>query len=228
MGVVYEAVWEITEESPATGLFAKGTKIPAIVRISAATAQVDWSPNADRVIGMAIKLFPTTDEDKPVTTANLFTLDQFGLGGSKCATLLQGEGPDDVRYFRNIAPAKSLVTKVATGLFGRFDIHPDTRPLYPLTEVTSTGARVAKPVTPHEVQFYRRAKAQSRDFSLDARTELSTYRPGDLSFEIVIPAQKGFGNANLPVGKLTLGKSVISVAGDQELHFHHHPNKRVR
>ncbi len=50
----------------------------------------------------------------------------------------------------------------------------------------------------------------------DFRTELMSYKPGELVFQIVLPKEGR-------VGTLTLGQPVLSAVCDTELHFHHHP-----
>jgi hypothetical protein len=226
MGVCASANWTITAASAATGLLSKGTHVNAIVRMSTGSDQIKWEPGKTRQFGLAVKLFPTQEPGTAVVTRNVFTLDQTGLNGDSRASYLSGDGPEDEVFFRNNAEGTGFAIEKLNALFAKVDIHPGHRPLYPLTEVTQNGAMVAVPVTPWEIRFVPHVTSKIEAFDVDFRTELAAAQPGQIYFDIVIPKQQGFA-ATQTIGKLVVGQPVVSVACDQELHFHHHPNTRT-
>jgi hypothetical protein len=225
-GVCAEATWHIEEGSPATGLFQKGTKVRAIVRFSSGTQQSRHEPGKKRILGMAVKLFPTRDIREAVETRNVFTLDRHGFEGSSRPSFFD-EKPGEPLYFSNLAPPKSLVGKVANGFFGRFDLLPDRRPLYAPAGIDQTG-KTLKPVTPDEVRFYPiRKTVPAGPVPADFREELLRYKAGEIAFKIVLPADSLLDwKTPKRIGTLVVGRPVVSAVCDLELHFHHHPNRR--
>ena len=221
-GVCAEGLWVINKDSPATGLLAKGTSIPAIVRLSAANGESSYLRSKTRIFGIAIKLFPTKDGAKDVKTRNLFTLDQGGLEGTTRMTFY-GQKADGV-FFHNFAPGKGVGSKVANSFFSRFDQPADVRPLWPLTEIDQAGSAVAQPRTPAEIRFVPvRAPGVGEKAADDFRDELMQYKTGQISFAIEMMDAAGRFQQ---VGALFLGAPVVSPTCDLELHFHHHPHKR--
>jgi len=221
-GVCAEALWVINKDSPATGLLAKGTSIPAIIRLSAANGESSYIKSNTRIFGMAIKLFPTKDGAKEVKTRNMFTLDQGGLEGTNRMTFY-GQAGQGV-FFHNFAPGKGLGSKVANSFFSRFDQPADVRPLWPLTEIDQSGNKVAQPRTPAEIRFVPvRAPGAGEKAADDFRDELMQYKTGQISFAIDMMDASG---KFTQIGSLFVGAPVVSPTCDLELHFHHHPHKR--
>ena len=113
-GACAEARWIITAPSAATGLFAAGVDVPAIVRLSTGDASSEY-PTKGRIFGMAIKIFPTVNENQPVKTANIITLDQYGFERSDRKFVFANEAGLEPVYFTNVAPAKSALGKFLSG-----------------------------------------------------------------------------------------------------------------
>jgi hypothetical protein len=215
MGVCAEAVWEIDAPSSSTGLLAQGTRVNAIVRMSAADTQTKFSFKKKRTFGLAVKLFPTANPDLKVTTRNLFLLDQNGLTGSKCENYLLNRGEE--RFFQNTALGGGFGAKLVSRIFRRFDRNPLMRPVRPLAEVTAQNVPVGvPPVSPELLQLVPTlSEGAALRSALDFRGELLQYAPGEIRFDIVVPGQGR-------IGRLTLGKPVLSAFCDKQLHFHHH------
>ena len=74
-GMGFSGKWEITEDSPYTGLFAKGSEALMVARISAILTATDY--DSRRGFGFAAKLFPTVDVNEKVETVDLILLDTF-------------------------------------------------------------------------------------------------------------------------------------------------------
>jgi hypothetical protein len=223
-GVCAAATWKIDRPSSLTGLFAEGTEVPAIIRFSSGTRHSRLSDGANRMFGLALKLFPTRDPARPVVTKNIFMLDQHGFEGSRRPYYLQpGEGEDEV-YFTNVAPPRSALGKLANRFFARFDWHPENRPLYPLAEVDQEGRAIspADAVTPEEIHLVPEAP----DFGVaslddDFRDELLRYGPGEIRLRIETAQGERLGRVTVT------GHPVVSEFCDLELHFHHHPQRRA-
>ncbi|MEW5847649.1 MAG: hypothetical protein AB2A00_02505 [Myxococcota bacterium] len=221
VGVCADARWKIDGVSPATGLLDEGADIPALVRFAVGNNRPTPGP-VPRIFSMAVKLFPTSDPRQAVETRNLHLFDQYAIDGDYRGTFLShppsGEHP---LAFSNLAPVSKPHALLTTVLLAPFSPHPLTMPLYPLTEVDGTGARVMTPVTPHHVLLIPRPTARkvvARDF----RDELRRYAPGELVFDVVIPRQPRFPES-VAIGTLTVGHMVVSEACDATLHFRHHP-----
>lgn len=219
-GICFSGTWHIDAASPYTGLFAQGTRVPAIVR---ASVMLDGTRRADRrAFGLAVKLFPRTGE----RTVNILAMESMAgrrldhvadavldnhppLGGlpplTRLGTLLrirrdlraadEAHGGDgDIRYRSVYAPA-------AVGT--------------PATEVRA----------PHWVRFQIPA-AVVRVTADDFRDELDTarYPPDGLYYTIELAERhpRGKGNAAwTAAGRLVLEASVTSATCDRRLHFGH-------
>jgi len=221
-GICAGASWEVSESSPYTGLFAQGTRARAIVRFSTGNNLVGFSRIEPRIFGFAVKVFPTRDPKEPVYTANLFTMDQYGLDGDvRRRFLVHKDGTDssELLRFGNEAVA-SGPARLALLLFGRFDSRPEVRPLYAFSEVTGDGRGVESPVTPERIEFIPaggNAGSRAKPVNGDFRTEFAAYEPGELEFRMIVD--------RFELGRLRIGRTVVSTACDQELHFHHHPTR---
>lgn len=239
VGVCAEAEWEVTQSSPATGLFKKGTRIPALFRFSTGTADSVYSKGGvQRIFGLAGKLFPTIDPNKRVETVNIQMLDRYGFDRTpRKRTFYEDEATDGTSepvYFTNVAPAKSAFGKALATFFDRFDKPNFTRPVYPLAQVEQNGAEVSKVLSPYEIRLIPHFKPRpqpSDSERLDFRDEIRSYAPGEIVLDIVIQniepqgTETALQSATLTVGHITLGKSVVSDACDLNLHFHHPLNR---
>lgn len=183
------------------------------MRLSTGDAQTTYKRGKKRVMGVAVKLFPTQDERASVTTSNLFFLDWSGLEGDARPRFLGPGENDEPVVFRNQATGTSWAARRLTEAFRKLDNDPTTRPVYPLTEIDAHGRAVVDPVTPKLVYLIPQATGIARG---DFREEILAYGSG---IRFLICLEKS------PVGTLVLGRPVLSAVCDQELYFHHHPNR---
>jgi hypothetical protein len=105
-GICASATWSIDdgtgvnlvsggEAQPYTGLFASGTKVNTIVRLSTATNVVKpnpWTLTAAWSIGVKLFPAPADQPDTPVRTVNFAMFDQNGVAGTRSHEMLR---PDD-------------------------------------------------------------------------------------------------------------------------------------
>jgi len=218
-GVCADAVWRITERTAATGLLAAGTTLPALVRFAVGTNRTVGNGFSARPFGFAVKLFPSPDPERRVTTSNLFIFDQYGLDGDTRPHFLQPAPGTPPLQFSNVVVPSGIAGKLGNLFLGRFDNKPDRRELYPLTGVDASGAPVAVPLTPYELRLVPRP-VPADTVPPDYRDELMAYAPGTLVFDILLPAETGV-RAAVPLGTLTVGQMVMSRVCDETLHFPH-------
>jgi hypothetical protein len=224
-GVCASGIWIINENGPYTGLFRKGTKVPAMIRFSSGTAQSQYSPKKARMLGMAIKLFPTKKNHKKVITKNILTMDKYGFSGSTRKSFVMPEDGSAL-YFTNVYPPKSWVGKMVGRFFDRFDRPNFARPVYAVAENEQDQFLAVKnPISPYEIRFYPR-KPKKVYFANDFRTELLFYAPKSLVFDIKVMGGKNGLKVESSIGRLVVEKMVMSKVCDLELHFQHHPNER--
>ena len=227
-GVCTEGVWNITESSPATGLFSKGTKVPAIVRFSSGTADSEYLPKgAGRILGLAVKVFPTIDKSKDVITENIQMLDSYGFERSNRKRFFHDDDGTPVT-FTNVAPAKSILGKVLSRFFDRFDKPNHVRPVYPMAEVNTSGEyNRDNSRAPYEITF-KAAFPMSSQFSSDFRNDIMNLpNKQKLALDIFIVTMEPESKdgdlipVNKKIGQLLLGDRVISDGCDYTLHFNH-------
>lgn len=221
-GACAEARWIITEKSVATGLFAAGTRLPAIVRLSTGDGNSDKS-EAGRIFGLAVKVFPSVNPDQPVRTVNYISLDQYGFERSKRDLVFEdGPGARGPIYFTNVAPAKSALGKFLSTFFDRFDLPNFARPVYQFARVDTAGRALAQAVTPYEVRMVATNPPQMKSARYgDFRAEL--IEPQRRELDIVIQSFDGRAIEARKIGRLELGNFVVSDFCDLRLHFHHSP-----
>lgn len=216
--------WTITTPSEATGLFADGVDVPAIVRVSSGTAQSLGGEEADgRILGMAVKLFPTVSDDTPVLTRNMVTLDRYGFEASpRMATFHEDDGSPV--YFTNVAPAESFVGKQLSKFFDRFDEPNWARPVYAAARAQVDGEDLEEYVEPYEVRFVARPKDEHdpQIVPADFRDDLLSHSEG-ITLDIQLHRMTPDDERDVTIGQLTLDAFVVSDYCDLNLHFHHDP-----
>jgi hypothetical protein len=243
MGVCADAEWKIESGSVGTGLFAAGTDIHAIVRMSAADVNISYVKGEKRKFGLAIKLFPSgTESDKAVETANIFTLDHTGLDGEDRESYLYPASLNAPLYFQNTALGGQDDWKIRTlvWILKQYDeVGAQYRTLEKLAAVDQNGMSIASPKAPLLVRFVpvvnETADQKAKHIKADLREEILSYDAGQISFEIWVSKVDMFSALSnfasfaadtqfsefVKVGQLTIGKAVASKICDQSLHFHH-------
>jgi hypothetical protein len=245
MGACAEAEWKITDDSYATGLFAPQTDVHAIVRLSGADNQIAYKKGSKRKFGMALKLFPSGfDTDTAVQTVNVFTLDQTGLDGEERESDLLPADANSALYFQNAALGGNLIIQGLSEILKQYDAPGvNYRTLEALASVDQHGNTINDVKSPLLVRFVPVISESddqvTKHVKADLREEILSYDEGQIAFEIWIskvdlsdiPTMEGYAKDTgftefKKIGRLTLGKAVVSQVCDQSLHFHH--NKMAR
>ena len=235
-GVCTIGQWRITEDTPYSGYFAKGSVALAVGRYS--TCCTETRRGYTRSLSLVGKLFPTTDPNHatPVRTANFMT--QQDIGGEKTDSINAAElrNAPDTTATRRAGGVPILLT---VGLvFGRVDQQPSIRQLYPIAELGKPDGHPTR-----APEFMRLVVAPGQPVipgdTLDFRDEVMAhiFDPGDpvpkrtLTFDIEVtdegtttgPAfreRRTFQNWK-HIGQLVFDNAVVSYNGDSVIHFNH-------
>jgi hypothetical protein len=235
-GVCLLGRWRITEDTPYTGYFSRGSSALVIARYSSGAG----GNRRGQIRSMALvgKLFPTTDPDHPtpLRTANFITQEDIGGTRTVCINDALLRNAPDVTVFRR-GPAGTLLIKVGT-VFRRVDQAPTIRQVYPIAELGKPSREPTRapefmqlvvppgqPVIPGE--------------HLDVRDEVMAhiFDRGDpaakrtLTFAIEVTdegktsgspfrVRRTFKNWRR-IGSIVFDNAVISYNGDRVIHFTH-------
>jgi hypothetical protein len=215
-GICFTGEWKITETNPYSGYFKAGSTALMVARASTATGNT--RAGEKRGFGFAGKLFPTSDANQTVETANFFTVDV--LTGTTVDhfqdTALTNEPPIGFEF-----SLLHMLLKLGEALSAA-DKSPLFRPLYEISEAGLSPGEIAR--TPHWIMIRPSAKNNRVD-EIDFRDELSLFKhhPDGLEMEIHVsdttkdPQAKDWSK----IGKIALSESVVSYGCDRQLHFHH-------
>ena len=235
-GVCLTGRWQITEDSPYSGYFARGSTALVVARYSSGAG--GNRRGQVRSLALVGKLFPTVEPDHsmPLRTANFITQEDIGGARTESINAAELRNAPDVTVFRR-GPAGSLLIKVAI-VFRRVDQQPTIRQLYPIAELGKpVGEATRAPA------FMRLLVAPEQPViagtDLDVRDEVMAqiFDPGDpvakrtLTFTIDVTdeghtsetpfrVRRTFRNWRR-IGTLVFDNAVVSYNGDAVIHFAH-------
>ena len=235
-GVCVVGRWQITEDTPYSGYFARGKTALCVARYSSGGG----GSLRGRVRSLALvgKLFPTTDPDHPtpLRTANFITQEDIGGARSDSINVAELRNAPDVTVFRRGA-AGTILIRVAA-VFRKVDKEGTMRQLYPIAEL---GKPAGEPTRAPEFMRLLVAKGQPviPGADLDVRDEVMAqiYDRGDpapkrtLTFTIEVTddgktsgspfrLRRTFQNWRR-IGTLVFDNAVVSYNGDAVIHFSH-------
>jgi hypothetical protein len=228
--------WQITEDTPYSGYFARGRTALVVARYSSGAG----GPRRGQIRSLAMvgKLFPTTDPDHaaPLRTANFITQEDIGGATTESISAAELRNAPDVTVFRR-GPAGTILIKIAA-VFRRVDQQPTIRQLYPIAEL---GKPAGEPTRAPE--FMRLLVSPDQPViggaELDVRDEVMAqiFDRGDpvakrtLRFTIEVTdegitsgtsfrVRRTFQNWRR-IGTLVFDNAVVSYNGDAVIHFTH-------
>jgi len=242
-GVCLVGRWQITEDTPYSGYFRRGSTALVVARYSSGAG----GNRRGRIRSLALvgKLFPTVDPDdpRPLRTANFITQEDIGGARSDSINAAELRNAPDVTVFRR-GPAGTLLIKVAA-VFRRADAEPTIRQLYPIAEL---GKPAGEPT--RAPAFMRLLVAPGQPViagaDLDVRDEIMAHifdradpvPKRTLTFTIDVTddgitsgspfrVRRTFRNWQR-IGTLVFDNAVISYNGDAVIHFAHPTWRRDR
>jgi hypothetical protein len=228
-GICLAGTWNISAPTPYTGYFRQGSRALFIARAS--TALTATRRGEYRAFGFAGKLFPTTDPDAAVPTANFFTIED--LGGTLRPHFLDAENTNDIIRI-SLTPETFLNTPVGVAVANAFATADRTfditqtliRQLYPIAEAGEPDPAQAR--APRWLKITGAddvARVDASDFRDELR--LANY-PGGLRFDIWV-ADEGTrlgDKAWQRIGVIVFTEDALSESCDHRLHFSHPPFRR--
>lgn len=236
-GVCATGLWEITEDSPYSGYFERGSKGLVVVRLSGVAQKT--LRGIRHSYGAALKLYPTTDENhaQPLETANVFLSDD--LGGTT-ATRITEVGLTSAPNLTGLNRGTLIPTLLKEAIaFSLHDRMPMLRQIYPIAELGKS------PDSPTRSPVFMRLQASPGHSIVDeddCRNEVLAhiFDKGNpvpqrtLCFDIAVSdTGKASGFALSPrghrqtithwrtIGKVTLTNAVASYNGDFVISFRH-------
>ena len=236
-GVCVTGVWAITADNPYSGYFKQGSQGLVIARISAGVTMT--LRGIRRSYGIALKLYPTVDDnhDQLLQTANVFLVDD--LGGTTASHLIEVE-LTNAPHVTGFNRGHEIPVLLKEGLvFALVDRMATIRQVYPIAELGQ--AAHAQTNAPAFLRL-QAASGQPVIDEQDVRHEVLAHifdkgnpKPQrTLSFDIAVSdTGKKSGFAFFPkgqrqtitnwqtIGKINFNDGVASYNGDFVLHFRH-------
>ena len=226
VGIALTGKWQITEDSPYSGLFKKGTEALLVARCSVLlykTLQEQF-----RGFAFAGKLFPTLDPDERVRTVDFFTIDVLSGTKAKYFTGVELSNHPPLGFNSDVLKLFWVVTATFAA-FIRANWNPVARPLYELGEYgVGDGDKANTPRWMMLKGWGGSGQVDKPDFRDELRVE--NYLDGKLVFDI-FAADKELatgGRDYRRIGNITLDASVTSDSCDHRLKFRHPPLKGVK
>ena len=235
-GICMTGLWEITEDTPYTGYFRKGSRGLMIVRYS--TCCTETRRGNMRSLSMVGRIYPTTDPNhpEPLPTASFIT--QEDIGGEKTPDINSAKllnAPNTTVSRRGMGMPILLLTGLALNIAEK---KPTIRQVYQIAEL---GKPPAEPTRAPE--FIRLTVAAGQPVipgaDLDFRDEIMAhiYDRGDptpkrkLVFDIEtsdtgtthgLPVRERRDITNWKkIGRMTFDAAVVSFNGDRVFHVNH-------
>ena len=220
-GICFAGEWKITEDSPYSGYFKRGSSALMIGRISTAPPITMHHSIIGRSFGFAGKIFPTANETERVRTANFFTIQDFvGTQDKQVVDVSFVNEPPEVDF----KTLKGKPIKTINDVFEKVDRQPGVRPLYPISHAGQEEGTAV--VTPKWMRIrvdpgWKSASAGAADF----RAELTAKNyPNGLVFTVDVSDStkdakddKGWRH----IGQIRAKPMVTSFGCDRRLHFPH-------
>jgi len=236
-GVCLTGVWEITEETPYSGYFRKGSRALVIARYSTGT---DTRRGRTRSLAMVGRVYPTTDPNDPRLLRSASFITQEDIGGANSMSINEAvlcNAPDITVSKRGWGG--SLVFLLVGFVLNKADKPNTLRQVY---EIAEMGKPDGEPTRAPEFLQFRVAPGSPKipGDELDFRDEVMAHieQKGRLAFSI---ETSDTGETHGPpwkvrrtitgwrqIGTLTFDKAVVSYNGDHVFHANHPPWRKDR
>jgi hypothetical protein len=235
-GICLTGRWEITEETPYSGYFKRGSNGLCIARYS--TCCTETRRGRYRSLSLVGKIYPTLDPNHPEPLRPASFITQEDLGGEKTNYINDAElrNAPDTRGWRRGLGVPVLLT---TGLvFMRADRQPSIRQLYEIAELgkpKNEATRAPEFIRVLVAANQPRIEGEALDFRDEVMAQI--FDRGDptpkrtLTFDVettdegatrgkALFQRRSFKNWRR-IGKVIFDNAVASYNGDFVIHFHH-------
>jgi hypothetical protein len=237
-GICLTGSWEITEETPYSGYFRKGSRGLLVARYS--TCCTETRRGNTRSLALVGRIYPTTDRNHPTPLPTASFITQQDIGGEDSQTINEAillNAPNTTASRRGLGVPILLTTGIVLLLS---DKQPTIRQVY---EIAELGKPDGEPTRAPEFMRFTVVPEQPvmPGDALDFRDEIMAqiYDRGDprpkrtLTFRIETSDQ-GVTRGNAlkqrreiagwrPIGTMTFEDAVASYNGDHVVHFNHPP-----
>jgi len=235
-GMIMTGLWEITEDTPYSGYFRKGSRGLLVVRFSVCCNETRGGYM--RSLAMVGKVYPTTDAEDPraLPTANFFSQQDFGGEiTSRINEVVMTTAPNTHTFRRGFGVPIIVITAFAFLLSNK---QPTIRQLYEIAELGKPPNEPTRAPEYMQLSVSPEQPAVPQD-NLDFRDEVMAqlYDPGDpqpkrtLTFDISTSDEGRDGGNPInqlrfienwrKIGRMTFREAVASENGDRVIHFHH-------
>jgi hypothetical protein len=235
-GVCMTGLWEVTEETPYSGYFRKGSRGLIIARYS--TCCTETRRGNTRSLAMIGRIYPTTDPNHPEPLPTACFITQEDIGGEDTPNINDAKlrnAPNTTVSRRGGGMPILLLSGV---VFKKAGTHPTIRQVYQIAEL---GKPPAEPTRAPEFMQLTVAPGQPviPGADLDFRDEVMAhiYDPGDpapkrkLVFDIET-SDTGYTHGPAfrerreisnwkKIGTMTFDAAVVSFNGDHVFHVNH-------
>jgi hypothetical protein len=236
-GICLTGMWEITEETPYSGYFRRGSRGLIVARYS---SSVETRRGRLRSLAMVGRIYPTTDPEHGDRLPTASFISQEDIGGGRTRTINEAvfrNAPNTTPIKRGVFGAATLAL---TGLvFNIVEKQPTIRQVYQIAELGKPPEEPTR--SPEFMQLTvdpRQPVVPGEDLDFRDEVMAQIYDPGDpapkrqLVFRIETSdtgATRGFQAIKeyreitgwRQVGTITLSEAVASFNGDRVLHFNH-------
>lgn len=206
-GVCCTGVWRITEDSPYTGYFAKGSEGLVFARLSVAGANIKRGQR--RAFGLAGKVFPTMNPNEMVKPGNFVTVDY--LTGIKSEHITDTE----LTNFPAVGPdlGANFVNRV---IFRLMDTRPGYRQLFPISTLgVPPGSKVVTP----DLMMLKVAEGTVKVDAEDFRDELRLENYPNHKLVYTINVRTFDEKTWTKLGLIELNEYAICEGCDKRIHF---------
>ena len=236
-GICLTGLWEISEETPYTGYFRRGSRGLVVARYS--TCCTETRRGHTRSLAMVGRVYPTTDPEhaERLPTANFITQEDFG--GTDCPNVNSAalrNAPNTTPIKRGLGVPILLTTGIVLNVA---ETQPTFRQVYQIAELGKPRAEPTRspifmqltmdpqqPVTPGDDLDFRdeiMAQIYDRGDPQPKRKLVFRIETSDTGVTKGNPAFKEYREITdwRFVGTMTFTEAVASFNGDRVVHFHH-------
>ena len=216
-GVCAAGEWQITAQTPYSGMLASGKKGLFIGRIS--VAMEETKVGSKRGFGIEGKVFPTQEVNEPVHTGNFFTVDV--LLGTKLKNVLDSTPTNEPETGFDLSLV-GLGLKIGSAL-STADENPTFRPL---TQLANPNGNTTEAIVQPKWIRLTADKNIKRNSEKDFRTEVVRTFSENQTIKYFIEVSDTTSDRTAKtgwtrIGEINLNQAIISYGCDRRLHFAH-------